>query len=283
VNSKAGGFTHMPVAKGQCSLCHNPHGAAAPHNLKPTAIQACVKCHNPSAAGFATAHKGYAVANSDCTRCHDPHSFQKERALLRKVAHAPFMKGNCTLCHEKAPSTALVKPATELCFGCHSKEKIVPQQDSAGKTMNVHAPAQAALCIKCHDPHLSDTPAGLKDKPSVVCYACHQNIQKAAKASHTHKPVADGNCIACHKPHAAVEKGLLQESQEKLCIRCHKEQAMHAHPTGDKAKDPNTGEPVRCASCHAIHGSEFTSLLPKDQNALCLDCHRIEAEESKVK
>ena len=270
-----GGAVHSPVANGQCTLCHDPHGSALSHQLKPTVSQECERCHKAALSPTSAAHKGYQVAGSNCVRCHDPHSFDQGRALLRTVVHPPFKSGNCAACHNQKPSLALTKPAPELCFGCHSKEKILPGVDSAGHTVYAHAPASAGLCTKCHEPHVSDSPAGLVDSVGAICSTCHQQIQTAVHASHKHKPAAAGECLACHKPHGSSEKALLKQEQSALCLGCHKEQSTHAHPIGDKVRDPDTGEPVRCSSCHAVHGSEFGAILQAEETTMCRRCHRI--------
>jgi predicted CXXCH cytochrome family protein len=45
---------------------------------------------------------------------------------------------------------------------------------------------------------------------------------------------------------------------------------------GAGTKNPNTGEPILCASCHAVHGSNFAYIMPQDETAVCRSCHRTE-------
>jgi len=268
------GQAHAPVAAGQCLLCHDPHGTPGAHGLRKDVSRSCEQCHKPDPA----AHEGYQVSGSNCVRCHDPHSFDGDRAYLRKVAHPPFAQGNCKLCHTDPPSTQLRNASVaETCSACHSQEKIVSGGDPALSGLHAHAPAAAGLCTKCHEPHVSDAPDGLADTPEAVCSACHRNVGTTARSTaHQHPPAAKGECLSCHAPHASVQRALLRKDQSDLCKTCHSDQTAHAHPIGPEVKDPNTGDPVVCTSCHAVHGSEYSSILRQDETAMCLTCHRME-------
>jgi predicted CXXCH cytochrome family protein len=133
------------------------------------------------------------------------------------------------------------------------------------------------MCLTCHEPHASDTKGGLRPDPAAVCGTCHRSVgTQAMAATHKHPPVAKGECLSCHKGHTSAQPALLLSDQNSLCKSCHEQQTMHAHPMGPEAKDPNTGAPVRCTSCHAVHGSDFAYLMPKDESQVCLGCHRLE-------
>jgi len=267
------GRVHAPVKAGQCLVCHGPHGSSRPHGLRAEASRSCEQCHKPNPSD----HQDYQVAGSDCVRCHDPHSFDADSAYLRKVAHPPFGQRNCKLCHTPPPYPKLsAASAAEVCSTCHGKQGVATG-DSAVSGIHTHAPVAAGLCTKCHEPHVSDTPAGLADSPAAVCTACHRRVGTIARgAARRHPPVAKGDCLSCHKGHSSVEKALLTNNQADLCKDCHADQSMHAHPTGPEVKDPNTGEPVLCTSCHGVHGSEHPSILRQQETEMCLTCHRME-------
>jgi predicted CXXCH cytochrome family protein len=273
----AGGKVHAPVKAGQCLTCHDPHGTAGAHSLTPKVSTKCEQCHSTAGGKLDAAHKGYAVAGSDCTRCHDAHSFDAEHGYVKKVAHPPFAQQNCTICHVDKPSTDLRKSVSDTCLACHPKSSVLPEKDAEGKELHAHPPVAGGLCTSCHEPHASDTAEGLRDDPLYVCASCHRKVGTEARgATYQHPPVAKGECLSCHKGHASVQRQLLTKDEATLCKGCHESQAMHAHPIGPEVKDSNTGEPVQCVSCHAIHGSEHAFILPQEQTAMCLSCHRME-------
>lgn len=268
------GKMHTPVAAGECLLCHTPHGSSGSHDLKPNVAGVCESCHRPTDPAVRQAHEGYSIAGSDCTRCHDAHSFAVGKGYLRPVKHAPFASGKCQTCHVAAPSTALKKPTNELCFSCHPQNSIAPATDKSGAPVRLHAPVTAGFCVRCHEPHVAETAEGLRGAAANLCSSCHQKTgMVAASASHAHPPASEGKCLSCHQGHGSVEDALLVKDQRTLCQECHKDQTMHAHPTGPEVVDPNTGRSVTCASCHAVHGSEFDYMLPQQETAMCLSCH----------
>lgn len=271
-----GGTVHAPVKGGQCLLCHDPHGSAEPHSVKPDLGKVCEKCHDPGSDKLKTAHSGYSVAGADCTRCHDPHSFAADKAYLRPVMHPPFAQRNCQICHSDPPSTALKKQGADTCYQCHPKEKVLTATDGPEKAIHAHAPVAGGLCTKCHEPHTSPAGSVLRDTPEVVCVSCHKSIGAAQVATYKHPPVATGACLTCHAGHGSAEKALLRKDQISLCQSCHADQAKHMHPVGAGTKNPNTGEPILCASCHAVHGSNFAYIMPQDETAVCRSCHRTE-------
>ncbi len=271
----AGGTVHAPVKNGQCQLCHDPHGSAAPHELKPNVSASCQTCHQPEK--LAAKHKGYSVAGSDCTRCHDPHSFAADKAYLRPRSHAPFAQGQCQACHLSPPSTALKKPGADTCYTCHPKATVLAQKDAAGKAIHAHPPVAAGMCTQCHEPHVSDQQAALRAAPAELCVTCHKSVGTALNATHPHPPAAQGKCLTCHAGHGAAEPALLRQEETKLCESCHAGQMKRMHPVGGETKDPKTGAPVTCTSCHAIHGSALPAILPQEETALCRSCHRMES------
>jgi len=278
INPEAGGFTHTPVANGQCLLCHTPHGGQARHNLVDKLGAACQTCH-PVDETLRKAHGAYAVDQADCTSCHNPHSFDRARKLLKKTEHPPFRK--CEVCHvasQGANRPGLVKPQKQLCLTCHAASKITPVKSADGKPMKVHVPAQQGLCTSCHNPHASDQAKLVKDAPLAnTCFLCHGKIEDATLRPHEHKPVATGNCLLCHQPHASVNDRLLTKGPLVQCQPCHGTQMKFSHPVGMRGDkpviDPTTKKMLTCARCHAIHGSTVPSLLPMEMDDLCRTCH----------
>ena len=124
-------FVHMPVADGDCNVCH---GEAPGHG------------GNPDKYRF-----GEIKAPGDlCFECHD-------RFKTRKFIHEPVKEGECTACHSPHGSPykfQLVESESNLCFNCHDNEII------SGKF--IHGPADAGGCKACHDPHTADYEKNLK-------------------------------------------------------------------------------------------------------------------------
>ena len=278
---KKAAYTHLPVAQGQCLLCHDPHGTPDGRMLRPALGKVCQTCHTVTDAAMATAHKNYPMADTDCTTCHNPHSHDQKAALIQGKQHAPFKWGKCELCHAKAEAgkpIGLVKPAKELCLSCHPASTLMPENETA------HAPVKAGLCLACHNPHVSTQKALLKNRPANLCFTCHQKVQRDTLAPHKHKILeATMNCRLCHKPHSSPQDFLLVKDQQALCGQCHKH--SFSHPMVKKADgkaviNPMTNKPLVCSGCHEIHGSEFAQMTrgSKDRD-LCLKCHNTDHEK----
>jgi predicted CXXCH cytochrome family protein len=272
---KKAAYTHSPVGQGQCLLCHDPHGTPDRGMARPDMHKICQGCHDVGDAKISAAHQGYPIADSKCTLCHDPHSHDRDAAMIRGKQHMPFKQGKCDLCHSKpAPGqpAGLVKPAKELCFGCHPASVTTPYKE------NAHLPVKEGLCMTCHSPHVSSENSLLKARPVNLCFTCHSKIEDATVAEHRHK-IRDTtmNCMLCHKPHSSSQEKLLVKDQMALCGQCHKH--SFSHPMAKKAdgsvvNDPTTGKLLVCSSCHEVHGAKFDSMTKGDKSKeLCVRCH----------
>ena len=140
-------FLHDPVAKGECTGCHDPHLASRPklHRLE----KGCLECHDafPSEG---TVHRP--VAEGTCISCHGPHAGPAPKQLVRP--------GNalCLGCHEsthtrhrshitrgtmtKVPETFPLDNGALSCTGCHA-----PHQSAARKLFKV---TEGEHCKMCH-------------------------------------------------------------------------------------------------------------------------------------
>jgi predicted CXXCH cytochrome family protein len=73
---------------------------------------------------------------------------------------------------------------------------------------------------------------------------------------------------------------MLVEAEVPLCSQCHPNQMQHTHPvvqkqTGEPLIDPSTEKTLTCASCHTVHGGNFTFITKADRSRdLCLRCHK---------
>ncbi|MEI6500095.1 MAG: cytochrome c3 family protein [Armatimonadota bacterium] len=278
VNPEPAGYTHAPVAKGQCLLCHTPHGGPARHDLIDKVGTTCLSCH-PLNDALRAAHGKYAVDQADCTSCHNPHSFDRARKLLRKTEHAPLRK--CELCHTPSDGAAkpgLVKPVKELCVSCHPTAKIMPEKNAAGEPMKAHPPVAQGLCTACHNPHASDHDKLMKDRVDNTCFQCHATTETETLRPVSHKPLTTGNCLLCHQAHASANRKLLSKPPLEECLPCHATQMKFSHPVGMRQGkpviDPSTKQMLTCARCHAIHGATVPRLLPAEESDLCRSCHK---------
>ncbi len=275
---KPAAYTHSPVAQGQCTLCHDPHGAADRRMVADDVNKACETCHDAGTPEMAAGHQGFAVKGAKCISCHDPHSHKASDKLMRTKQHMPFKQRNCVLCHGKPGAdgaATLAKPAKELCVSCHPTGSIMKDGEKA------HAPAKEGLCTVCHDPHASNAKGLQKTRTAYACFTCHSKVEIDTLSAHKHGAFnSNMDCTGCHKPHSSPQEKLLVKAQGDLCGQCHKHSGSHPMGTrkdGTPVIDPNTSKPMVCASCHNLHGSKFAILAKADKGRdLCLLCHQME-------
>jgi predicted CXXCH cytochrome family protein len=207
-------------------------------------------------------------------------------------SHAPYVTGDCSICHEKNDRNApgrLTKSGNELCFSCHDEFASVMQRR--------YQHAAAVSCTNCHNPHNSRERKLLVAEMSAMCFGCHGDIQTAAEKSKVkHAALATGaKCAACHDPHASNVRKLLVQLPFDLCVSCHSQDGISDGHGGTltnfkKWLDENKQwhAPVKakdCSACHQAHGSDHFRLLvssypaefysPYDRKnyALCFTCH----------
>ena len=175
------------------------------------------------------------------------------------IVHRPFAEGKCIQCHgESGLSPKAKAPSRELCFTCH--------KDFLANTKVKHQPAENGECLSCHDAHQSPYKNLLLKKTSVLCWDCHEDVEKKIKAAKVvHQPVENGECSSCHNPHANDRKKLLTKSAPALCWDCHDNFLEKAAFKHDVVED--------CATCHSIHQSAESKLLLKAPAVICMECH----------
>lgn len=145
-------FKHEPVAKGECTKCHVPHGSQVASLLKGKGINLCGTCHEDL---------GYDIANSKnlhgpvktgaCTECHNVHGSEFSRLLVRYFPEEFYNEYNAA--------------DYDLCFGCHNKDiaktknttKLTNFRDGKQNLHFFHVnQKKGRSCIACHNPHASD-------------------------------------------------------------------------------------------------------------------------------
>ncbi len=220
----------------QCEACHGPGGAHVKafgrkpagivvfgrHSPTPVARQnaMCLGCHQATVghAWLAGAHAANGVSCADCHRIHDTVDpvrvqateatvcgtcHQAVRAAFLAPYHHPVPEGTmtCSSCHDPHGTTSramLVKATTnETCTSCHTQFR--------GPFLWEHQPV-TENCGNCHTPHGSVQPALLKERPPILCQACHDTVGHPSvpygpPGLPTGLPnpyLLAGGCINCH-------------------------------------------------------------------------------------
>lgn len=258
---------HTPLAKGECTGCHNPHAADHGKLLTEDASQVCNGCHDDLfPVDAVSAHN--IVGQTGCVTCHDPHSSDYRNNL--------------------------VKSGSELCFDCHGD---LGQKISEAKMS--HAPV-ADDCMTCHTPHASaKNPSLLKEQAPALCLKCHNPKKKTFKIQHVDYPVEQANCSSCHDPHGSNMESILYDNvheplNKRMCKQCHEEassktplatlkdgyelcQGCHYDMVNDTFNKNQIHWPLvdntGCLNCHSPHASATPGLMKAPMKKVCGSCH----------
>jgi predicted CXXCH cytochrome family protein len=205
------------------------------------------------------AQSGPKFAKKDCLDCHKKFA---DKYMGMKNVHAVVKEKNCEGCHLRhgiVPKLLLKKDGNEVCFPCHSKEKIGLNKS------NVHTVLKRGKCVTCHDPHASSAAHLLKKEGNEACY----------EKKVIHKVQSEKGCTACHAVHSSNEKNLLVKAATPLCLGCH--------DSGKASfKKSHGGYPVEkaaCTGCHNPHSSLKPKLLKASAHnpvseGQCDSCHK---------
>jgi predicted CXXCH cytochrome family protein len=181
-------YRHAPVAAGNCTACHDPHGSPFRYQLPDESTRACTTCHEDIAQALAEKHVHEPTATS-CQICHDPHAASRPWQM-----RAP---GNtvCLACHVDAPvDAALIDDA--MLFGRHPSDK-VRRLVATGPRIALDASLVSGHPTIAH-------PVDARPDPN-------------------HKGRTLG-CASCHNPHGSAGGKLFRfgaTSVSSLCVRCH--------------------------------------------------------------
>lgn len=258
-----GPVTHTPFRDGDCTACHQPHGADGRHLLR----------NSDDLSGL-------------CASCHDTTPFS------RKYVHGPAGSGACTTCHNPHRASGrnlLSRPVNEGCLACHEELAAAIKSDAI-----VHPPVKVSSCTSCHDPHSSVNPVLLRNRLPELCFECHKSLQsRLAKVANPHKPLTQpGSCGKCHAAHTSKAKRLLPSGEKELCLSCHNTDTLGTPPLANIKKELEGKKYVhgpimtgKCTGCHDPHGSNGFRLLTGPYPAtlyapytegmydFCLKCH----------
>jgi len=262
---------HAPFAEGRCASCHDPHSSDRAGLLTRGGASLCSSCHRVDAA-LRAKHNGYPVDKAACQQCHEPHASAR-RGLFRESLHAPFEAGDCTSCHRAAGAAepfALVKPVAELCGDCHEDAVEVSR-----KAPFPHISAGGGACTACHNPHTGDGSALLRREPQALCLDCHDPGGSHAGGKGRFVTHGGFECTKCHAPHGGERPLFFRQDSVELCGGCHTHEHSVVHPLGEKTRDPRTGNPMTCRSCHGLHradGEMYT--FEADLRMMCVGWHK---------
>lgn len=145
-------FKHDPVAKGQCTKCHVPHGSDVDSLLKGKGIKLCGICHVDLADEINSSKYLHGpVKTGACTECHNVHGSEFSRLLVRYFPEKFY--------NDYDPAEY------DLCFGCHNKQiaktrnttKLTNFRDGEYNLHFFHVNRKKGRsCLACHNPHASD-------------------------------------------------------------------------------------------------------------------------------
>ncbi len=149
----------------------------------------------------------------------------------------------------------LVKPQTELCYGCHAQQKA-----EFSRPYRHRVDVGLIQCSDCHNPHGTQTGHQVRAAAGqfAICTKCHTDTMGPFVFEHA--PVkTDEGCLSCHTPHGSTNPRLLQVNNVNfLCLRCHTPNMSGAAGAPGGPAHNQSAKYQACTMCHTqIHGSNF--------------------------
>lgn len=191
--------------------------------------------------------------------------------VYKKVYGHYGLSEGCLDCHEVTERGRFVlgSEVGEICTWCHGD--MITGTRSVDLE-SVHQPIRDGRCQLCHEVHLSETPALLKDK-TPDCRECHEGTyERLDSERYVHGPLNLGNCRLCHTIHSSTNPALLAEPATSLCVQCHSEVAIREGTP--KELMPHTMIPEgKCGTCHRPHSSNHPRMMREASSRICYGCH----------
>jgi predicted CXXCH cytochrome family protein len=177
---------HAPLADGNCSTCHDPHGSEEPKQLKAKQSELCGTCHDGVAAD--TKKKvPHAPAAQQCSACHEPHGGPRDTLLREDV--------------------------NTVCLGCHGGP--LPLAEQPPTFLGRAVSSAMAGIVRPRQRIVLD---GLQRRG-------HPTVTHPVRGSKDPlNPSRPFTCISCHVPHGGDHKALSRfegQSASDFCVKCH--------------------------------------------------------------
>lgn len=240
----------LKQGKHGCEDCHGPgseHVAGGGDKTKiirfadmspAEASKRCMGCHQANVENSDFAQSVHLSQGVGCLNCHSPH-------------------------HATAPVALLMKPQTQLCYGCHAQQKA-----EFARPFRHRVDVGLIQCSDCHNPHgtFRDRQLREADGGMEVCNKCH--FDKQGPFVFEHFVIKQDGCTACHTPHGSTNPRQLRVNQVNLlCLQCHTLDLTDNHLTPSPPAGPVHNQNTRfqaCTMCHVqIHGSNFDEFFFK--------------------
>jgi predicted CXXCH cytochrome family protein len=274
-----GSHSNQPVAKAECTLCHNPHGSDNAKLINNTVHGAfemgCETCHEEPSGDAVVLQEG--AGRETCLMCHAEVEEQMGEA---QIVHFPLeMDSGCVTCHNPHATTSaklLKRGPVATCFECHTELA----EARAGKK-HLHRPVFETSCTVCHQPHTGERERLLRADVNDLCLACHGRQNEWVLSPRT-RPQRGRN-----KRPTSVE--LFGGAVELAGNALEGIKLLPVQP-GDMWNHPKPGHPfggehevnertvrISCLSCHEPHAADTSSKFyvgtDDDDVDLCLTCH----------
>ena len=153
VDTTAQEIVHQPVADGDCTACHDPHGKLEGKLLPEKEMTLCTNCHDTLISDEITLLHG-PIQEGKCSACHNPHGSRYEKLLIGDYSTKIFINYS--------------KEKYKLCFSCHDRT-LLRFPDTSYSTefrdgernlhyLHVNKPSRGRNCKTCHAIHGSKLP-----------------------------------------------------------------------------------------------------------------------------
>lgn len=186
-------YLHAPVAAGDCTPCHNPHGEKKSNYLIANGKNICYSCHDQIFSANELFFHGE-IQKENCKNCHTTHGSDYPH-LLRAAYSTEYFN-------------SYGADKYELCFKCHKIDLLLDATTSFNTKfrdgnrnlhfLHVNRENQGRACKFCHEPHASRQPHLIRE---VVTFGGWQ-LPIDFKVSED-----GGGCTpGCHKPQSYDRK-----------------------------------------------------------------------------
>lgn len=299
-----------------CTDCHGSHDVHTAEQLQAgTATNRCVACHTEADVQFVDETQLTTMiqdglfasryeTNEYCLACHQQPGLEitfangeTQSATIDVDAFHDSVHGvdnevgtlRCTQCHEDytyphEPVTAASAREYSLekypvCEDCHETKYQSALDDSHGRAL-AEGNLEAAVCTDCHGAHETPPPDEPRQRISLTCEQCHDQVfDNYVESVHGEALFDESNpdvptCIECHGVHNITDPttALFRIRSPQLCAECHADEAlMEEYDISTDVFDTYVAD---------FHGTTVTLFEHQDPNvetnkAVCYDCHGV--------